>query len=189
MKKLLIVCTLFLVCFITNAQNIGDTLFVDKDITCYKEPDFSSAFLFSSFHLKHGDRVIMLSYYEKFLHIKQIDGDSLWIWKNRGIYPIINGEINYNTYTQSFLEEYKSPGDELIKFKNHYYTGYGLMFGGFAVASTSLFISDNDTKIAMTTIGGAISLIGFIVNLESISHVGKAGLLLNENGIGVKIKL
>jgi hypothetical protein len=106
------------------------------------------------------------------------------------------------------------PGDELIKYSRHYYTGFALCLSGYALTiagavsagsllSTSSGSSGEGTGTILIVAGGIITLIGEIFQLESHHHVGKAGKLLNKgvsssnrikfnpttNGVGLAINL
>ena len=94
--------------------------------------------------------------------------------------------------------DHEKAGIELQTAANHYQTGTGLMIGGGVIAflsstikiSTSDNGSVNSSKKQMLNIGGgAMVLVGFILQVESFSHIRKAGLLLNKNGIGIAVKL
>ena len=67
-----------------------------------------------------------------------------------------------------------NPGDELIKYTKHYYTGLGLMAGGGILASAASF-SNNEYLIYA---GGILSLAGISFQIESHSDNRKDGELL-----------
>lgn len=95
------------------------------------------------------------------------------------------------------------PGDYLIKARNQIFTGVGLQIlsGAFIMVTADSYskrISDarsaqetNDLETRRKTcyIGaGVLSLIGFGFELSGIGNIGKAGLSMNENGVGIKVK-
>lgn len=84
---------------------------------------------------------------------------------------------------KSELSKKNSPGDELQVFSKHYYTGIV-----FSLAGSALIISgSSNSSSEMIVAGGIVSGIGCIITIGSFSHIKKAGILLNENGIGLKI--
>lgn len=97
------------------------------------------------------------------------------------------------------LKKELSPGDELIKFSKHYYTSVYFTYGGaalftFGTLSYSGVINDwgldeDVAGIVFMGVGGGLVIAGTILNIESHIHAKKAGLLLNKNGIGVKINI
>ena len=84
-----------------------------------------------------------------------------------------------------------TPGDHLILATEHYYDGLVLTFigSGLVYAGSGVLINDKQFNNSVTIFGGVVSLIGVGFIIESHWHSKRAGLLLNQNGIGVKIKL
>jgi hypothetical protein len=80
---------------------------------------------------------------------------------------------------------YTSVGNELIQFEKQYSTGIGLSTIGLGV----VFVGSTQQQKSLVVIGGITCLIGTFITIQSHSHIRNAGILLNENGIGVKIKL
>lgn len=89
-------------------------------------------------------------------------------------------------------------GDELIKAKNHFYLGFGMQTAGLLIISGNAYADDTDNRKMARIVGGSISFIGFILTIESFSHIGKAGkklnqqkigLLINDAGIGIRFTL
>ena len=74
-----------------------------------------------------------------------------------------------------------SSGDYLIKAKKQMISGYVFDFIGVG----AILVSPNEGGFM---VGGACGLIGLICEFSGISNIGKAGVSLNENGIGVKVK-
>ena len=91
----------------------------------------------------------------------------------------------------------KTSGDELLLYTKHFYTGTTLTLVGGAIGllSTSVIsyygelsgIEYNPTPGLV--IGGLISLVGAVFIIEAPIHIKRAGLILNENGVGIKVKL
>jgi hypothetical protein len=85
-----------------------------------------------------------------------------------------------------------TPGDELYKGMTHYYTGLGMMIAGTAILGYTSLIKEDITpeghKVA-TVVCGGLALAGAILQIESMVHIGRAGVLLNYNGVGVSMKL
>ncbi|MBN1187596.1 MAG: hypothetical protein JXB49_35300 [Bacteroidales bacterium] len=66
-------------------------------------------------------------------------------------------------------------GDELIKYTKHFYYGYGMVMAGYLVAVIGAASYSEEIML----IGGVGALAGGILLLESHSHIGKAGKILN----------
>jgi|GEM_PF-4152194 hypothetical protein len=84
-------------------------------------------------------------------------------------------------------------GHELVTFTNHWYTGAVLEIIGFGVTAAA-FVASNDynsngeknVNAAVIGAGTIISLVGTIFIWESISHVAKAGRLIDRtNKVGL----
>lgn len=71
-----------------------------------------------------------------------------------------------------------SAGDELIRAKDHWYSGLLLEVGGSGLMMLSVKFDTPEREVFMV-VGGALSLTGFILMIESWSHIGKAGTKLN----------
>ena len=84
-----------------------------------------------------------------------------------------------------------SAGDELREFSKKMYMGYSLTALGSGVIVTSTLTNFSDGKVPVFgyAIGGALTLFGTYFILEAPIHINRAGLILNQNGIGVKIDL
>ena len=89
-----------------------------------------------------------------------------------------------------------SPGDYFIKAKRQMiggYVCYGIATGMLVFnaqkinANTSKYDKLWDPK-PLYYGAGAFGFIGLVCELSGISNIGKAGVSLNENGIGVKVK-
>ena len=93
-----------------------------------------------------------------------------------------------NSFTPKWQSN--SPGYELQKASNHYFTGVILTGAGIVTSSLSLVSIDNtnENKIYLYT-GVALALIGSIFMIESKIHIGRAGFLMDKNGVGIKLNL
>lgn len=75
----------------------------------------------------------------------------------------------------------RSIGDELITAKSNWYKGLTFTALGSGIATFGIIQGNTELIIA----GGAFQLMGFIFMIESWSHFGKAGRLMNEKKIGI----
>jgi hypothetical protein len=83
-------------------------------------------------------------------------------------------------------------GDELQIFTKHYYAGFGISILGAGLIYAGVdrnSVKDPNKGKPLMIAGGIVSGIGFLISLESNIHIGRAGILLNENGIGIKIPI
>ena len=78
-----------------------------------------------------------------------------------------------------------TPGDELIKFEKQYNLGFGLSMFGTSISLVGTQQNDNRLIIG----GGVVAVIGYFVLAQSHIHIKNAGLLMNQNGIGISIPL
>lgn len=69
-------------------------------------------------------------------------------------------------------------GDELLKAKKHFYTGSVIGLAGVALAGLGVA---SDVGTGPVYMGAVVSFVGVLVVFESFSHIGKAGVLLNES--------
>lgn len=134
-------------------------------------------------NVKKGEKIDIHStiFSEKTKKTVEINSDTLVI--DFDSTPLMNSNLK----TVSTL----TPGNELQLFTRHTYIGYSLTMLGSAVFATSAYasMSTNKTPIGGYIAAGIITLAGSIFLLEAPIHIKKAGLLLNENGVGVKIKI
>lgn len=104
----------------------------------------------------------------------------------------INGKKEYvdEVYGKSVLIEKKlnSPGEELKIAANHFQIGFGLTVGAVGLGLLSSKISP-DSENLINIGAGLLSLVGIVLQVESFSHIRKAGFILNNNGIGIAVKL
>lgn len=104
--------------------------------------------------------------------------------------------LSYQIAGKSIEQKIVSAGDELIIAKNHWYLGLGIEVIGGAIIGFSLS-SPKDTRNVLMIIGGAASLTGLVLMIESWSHIGKSGQLMNRdklsitlnNGIGLRYRM
>jgi len=85
-----------------------------------------------------------------------------------------------------------SPGDYMIKGTNQILTGLG--FGAGAILVQYIPISPTNTNFenatkTKATVGIILGLVGVGFEISGILNIQKAGILLNENGIGIKIPI
>jgi hypothetical protein len=89
-----------------------------------------------------------------------------------------------NQYIWDFKQDmYKpTPGSYLIKAKN-------LFIGGLLLntASVAIVVFNSQNSDAIYGIAGMVGLIGIGLEIGGVVQIGKAGLSLNQNGIGVKV--
>jgi hypothetical protein len=85
----------------------------------------------------------------------------------------------------------KKPGDELKLYTKHFYTGTALTLAGGAILSISsaVAITNGTDPTPGLVIGSLISIVGAGFIIESPIHIKRAGIILNENGVGIKVKL
>lgn len=95
--------------------------------------------------------------------------------------PIINSKDS-----MIFMKS-RSAGDELQIGSMHFYEGVIFTAVGSGLLYTSQ--TQTDTKHLLVGFGGAITLVGVVLIIESHIHYKKAGIILNQNGVGVTIKL
>ena len=97
-----------------------------------------------------------------------------------------------DTIVSSIDTTSNSAGDELmLAYKQHlngseiFGLGAGVMFLGNMIYASG---GDN-VGIEVIIVGGIVSLIGSVIQFNSWRHFDKAGLLMNERGVGLKINL
>ena len=69
--------------------------------------------------------------------------------------------------------------------------GNTIILGGVVTSGIGALnaLNDNDMNTAFIIGGGILSLTGLVFIIESHIHIKRAGILLNENGVGVKLYL
>jgi hypothetical protein len=102
--------------------------------------------------------------------------------------PILShGQIMNDSLLRSNIYD---AGIELVKFKRIHSTGVTINIIGIGITGIGIAtLSNNGNKNAgIATVGGIVSLIGYIIELSSYKHIGKAGIILQGNGIAFPLK-
>lgn len=85
----------------------------------------------------------------------------------------------------------QSPGSYLIKARNNFLTGFGCQILAVGIICVVPPPSNNtpgfDSKLVYIG-AGTLSLVGLGLEISGIVNIGKAGIALNQNGIGLKVK-
>jgi hypothetical protein len=76
-------------------------------------------------------------------------------------------------------------GEYLQKYSRQYYLGTGLMVGGYIIALAAIPGENPGLIVA----GGLATVGGFVVQLLSHRHIGRAGELLQQSAISQNIKI
>lgn len=106
---------------------------------------------------------------------------------------ILSGENGTGVNNRIFKQEMLRPGDYLIKAKKQMFYGVSCQ----AVSALILVVSSNNYDKNKSTFNsmnsvyigtGVLAILGLGFELSGFSNMGKAGLALNENGIGINIK-
>ena len=107
-------------------------------------------------------------------------------------------------------EETITPGSEFNLFVKHHYRGitlsllggvtmgvggymysnsynYYVQQNGYIIKKTNSFMQNGG--VVLITSGTILSIIGMVYILEAPIHIKRASILLNENGVGLKVKL
>jgi|LauGreDrversion4_2_1035121.scaffolds.fasta_scaffold277298_1 hypothetical protein len=79
-----------------------------------------------------------------------------------------------------------SVGDQLIKFEKQHANGVMLTFAGSISMVVGVAVV---TAPPIGILGGVMLLAGQVILLDSHRHLRTAGLLMNQNNIGTKVKL
>ena len=66
-----------------------------------------------------------------------------------------------------------------MKYARNYYIGMGLMGGGYIISFAALA----GENYGLATIGSLMVITGFVYQIESHSHIGKAGRILRNSNI------
>jgi hypothetical protein len=122
--------------------------------------------------------------------------------------------VSYDKWAKWYKTEFPtpSPGDYLIKSQNQILSGVGCdIVGGIVVYASSKsytnHLLNNNWKYISTSqqgieeraniktnrdigyvIGGLLGIVGFGLEISGILNMGEAGISLNSNGVGVKVK-
>ena len=109
-------------------------------------------------------------------------------WNKSGSWYFEKGHWNFvkDTSNIKMFDAPISPGMYLIKARNQILTGIALQIVGGVIICTS----DSNNMNAQTSliISGGLGILGFIFEIVGINNIGKAGIALNKNGIGIKVK-
>lgn len=81
----------------------------------------------------------------------------------------------------------RSAGDELQLASNHFYVGVGGVAIGTGLIYSHQYVKNFDEGFAY--FGGIVALVGTAFIVESQIHNRRAGIILNRNGIGLKLSL
>lgn len=106
-----------------------------------------------------------------------------------------NNYTPYRTIPKSKLLPPSSPGTYLLKGSNQILTGVGLQMASgimVIVAMKNSTIETNNGYIdtqPILYVAGATALTGLVLQIVGIRNIGKAGILLNENGVGIHIPI
>lgn len=76
-------------------------------------------------------------------------------------------------------------GELLQKHSRQYYLGTGLMAAGYVISLTSLY----SESTGLVTVGGLAILGGFVVQVLSHRHIGRAGKLLERSTLSEHIQI
>ena len=111
---------------------------------------------------------------------------------------ILISEISYSQkdtvkVTEDYIPKWmnNSPGKELTKATNHYYGGFALSIIGSGIFTLGIHSSkteQSNTKEIQNVLLG-IMVIGSLLMFESQIHIKRAGIILDNRGIGVKIPI
>jgi hypothetical protein len=94
--------------------------------------------------------------------------------------------LSLNLYSQQIdTTKIITPGNEMIKFHKKYQAGTSLMLTGLSIGIISTYSDIKPLAYASLAVG----IVGYFIQINSFGHLEEAGLLLNENGIGIKINL
>lgn len=78
-------------------------------------------------------------------------------------------------------------GRELIKYQHQFVLGTGLELTGAIIAVAGSASTDATSSKPVVAIGAGISVIGFILTIASVTHIGRAGLILKGNSIAIPL--
>ena len=160
MKKFLFLMSAMLVLFTLNS--FGQAISIDK-----QTPD------------KYG-------IYEHPQYVKYLDLCEKYNVRKENVLSLNEWLVNKGKYHQLNLQS-MSAGDYLIRGRNEIFSGLAVQgFAGLIVFSSTTG-SDKLSKDTGIMVGGLV-VTGFILELVGINNLGKAGISLNKNGVGVNVK-
>lgn len=82
-------------------------------------------------------------------------------------------------------QDTRMAGEYLQKYSRQFYLGTGLMAGGYAISLASIY----SESAGLITVGGLAILGGFVVQVLSHRHIGKAGELLERSAIAGRVQI
>ena len=94
------------------------------------------------------------------------------------------------SFSQKVNKDTLSAGDYMILSTERYYDGICMVgIGSTILVFGSQIATDKVMKNSLSIAGSIFTLIGSALVIQSHSYNKKSGLLLNENGIGLRIKI
>lgn len=93
--------------------------------------------------------------------------------------------INEPSFYVNDEQDTKMAGELLQKHSRQYYLGTGLMAAGYVISLTSLY----SESTGLVTVGGLAILGGFVVQVLSHRHIGRAGKLLERSTLSEHIQI
>lgn len=111
------------------------------------------------------------------------------------MYDSLRNESYYRDYgyRDIYIGGMVTPGTEFNKYVKHHYRGVILSTVGGVVTGVGSIMYVNGSydglESAVIGVGSVLSLIGLIYTLEAPIHIKRASLLMDQNGVGVSIKL
>ena len=133
------------------------------------------------------------------------------------VYDSIRQEYYYRDYgyKRILIEEItNTPGSELNLYVKHHYRGITFSLLGGVITGFGLYMYNTSTTyhinnpgtiyenvgvyhnsfkekggVVFITTGTVLSIIGMVYIFEAPIHIKRASILLNENGVGIKVKL
>jgi hypothetical protein len=99
----------------------------------------------------------------------------------------------FNSYGQRIKNDTLSVGDLMVLSTDRYYDGISAIGIGAVVMAFghTVAVNDYDDRLSnsFTILGSVIALFGTGMVIQSHSYNKRAGLLLNKNGVGLRIKM
>jgi hypothetical protein len=184
MKKSLISLLCFFFCFTLHAQSVkSDTIFTARldTILCTINIIDQNSIYYTTLNNKQEEIALKRVLYYVKQPIVAVAGPSIPILINDNRPPLdsvlMSQEINYmKTCFTNFHSQYKK--------------GVAISIIGIAISATGGFLmnqeSSTDFEQAVVGAGALTTLIGGIVTINSHKWIGRAGLGLTGNGIGVR---
>jgi hypothetical protein len=109
------------------------------------------------------------------------------------MYDSLRNESYYRDYgyRDIYIGGMVTPGTEFNKYVKHHYRGVILSTVGGVVTGIGsiMYVNGDDGSVFVISAGGILSLIGLIYSLEAPIHIKRASLLMDQNGVGISIKL